>query len=238
MLRLRMSRVRVCALAVTMMLTAITVSSPSARAGLILGVTVEGVSSERSVDGRLAVNTINGSGLSVGNHDSNLANMWLTELNLSSNDPWIIYDLGNNYNVASLHLWNYNESGISNFQPNSDRGIKTATIFTSSTDTSPTWTSQGTFSFAKAFGSSTYAGEDKTLAVSNVRLVKIQALTNWKGYSYPASWPGGYQNDYNAVTGLSEIQFDGVLVPEPSTLLLLACGLIGLLAYAWRRRRG
>ena len=26
-------------------------------------------------------------------------------------------------------------------------------------------------------------------------------------------------------------------VPEPSTLALLACGLVGLLAYAWRKRK-
>ena len=29
----------------------------------------------------------------------------------------------------------------------------------------------------------------------------------------------------------------GAAVPEPSTLLLAAAGLVGLLAYAWRRRR-
>ena len=28
-----------------------------------------------------------------------------------------------------------------------------------------------------------------------------------------------------------------VIVPEPSTLALLGCGLFGLLAYAWRKRK-
>jgi len=34
-----------------------------------------------------------------------------------------------------------------------------------------------------------------------------------------------------------EIQVDGTVIPEPSTLVLLAAGLVGLLCYAWRKRR-
>ena len=36
---------------------------------------------------------------------------------------------------------------------------------------------------------------------------------------------------------LIEVSFDGTAVPEPSTLALLSAGLIGLLCYAWRKRR-
>jgi hypothetical protein len=35
---------------------------------------------------------------------------------------------------------------------------------------------------------------------------------------------------------MASASIPGVLVPEPSTLILLATGLLGLLCYAWRRR--
>ena len=36
---------------------------------------------------------------------------------------------------------------------------------------------------------------------------------------------------------LIEVGFDGAAVPEPSTLVLLSAGLLGLLCYAWQKRR-
>ena len=48
----------------------------------------------------------------------------------------------------------------------------------------------------------------------------------------PVPWPYG-----PAAATYGEIAVYGTPTPEPSTLVLLTVGLIGLLAYAWRKRR-
>ena len=45
----------------------------------------------------------------------------------------------------------------------------------------------------------------------------------------------GYQGDPTTLS--ATVDNFGIAVPEPSTLVLLATALLGLLAYAWRRRR-
>jgi hypothetical protein len=46
-----------------------------------------------------------------------------------------------------------------------------------------------------------------------------------------------------AATGAGEVAFDNVRLtgplstPEPGTLMILASGLVGLLCYAWRKRK-
>jgi hypothetical protein len=56
---------------------------------------------------------------------------------------------------------------------------------------------------------------------SNVKAVKIVYSSNWGTEAY---------------YGLSEVRF-AAATPAPPSLALLASGIIGLLAYAWRKRR-
>ena len=43
--------------------------------------------------------------------------------------------------------------------------------------------------------------------------------------------------DFASYTGIDELEVYAATVPEPGTLAMLAGGLAGLLAYAWRRRK-
>ena len=61
-----------------------------------------------------------------------------------------------------------------------------------------------------------------------MKAVKIAYTSNW--------WVSGDYAGYATEYGLSKVRF-GASTPEPRTLVLLATGLLGLLAYAWRKRK-
>lgn len=81
---------------------------------------------------------------------------------------------------------------------------------------------------------STYNFYYKETSSSDWTLLGTQTLEStgpsWVGL-FGKHWSGGGSD----VSTYSSFSF--TVVPEPSTLILMACGLFGLLAYAWRRRR-
>ncbi len=163
--------------------------------------------------------TINGSGLSnpalvtTGSpipatwptHDAGSQDGWLT-LQATSTITWFLGDRA--ANLTGLHLWNYNEGG----QPT--RGISNTVVSVSSDGI--TFTPITTEVFADAPHASGYVGDEYSLTATDVHYVKFQVLSSWGGGD-----------------GISEIRFEGALIPEPSLVMLLGVG-AGLL---WLRRR-
>lgn len=209
----------------SILIAALTLAIPSAHAATITTVSIEDFSSELTSFGRQAVNCINGSGFDelTGFHATTSTNVeWATTGQLFGGDmlpAHITFDLGMNYDLNSLKVWNLNEPGFTG------RGANSVNISVASTDIAPTFTLVDNFTFTQAPGSAIVdfgqtidlSGYTETL---NVRLIRFDIITHHNGGS-------------EEITGLSEVRFDGVLVPEPSTALLGGLGLLALL----RRRR-
>jgi hypothetical protein len=163
---------------------------------------------------------VDGSGLTAGQHTGAVQpNMWLsagTGFGGADLDPFVIFDLGAVYTINSFHVWNYNEN-----PPNlTARGVNAVSVQYGTTAALGS-TVPGITNFAQANALETYTGEDfNSFTPFNARFVKFDINSNY--------------GDANSFYGLSEVQFDGVLVPEPGSMALFGIGAIGLLL---RRRR-
>ena len=156
---------------------------------LVTGVTATEAVSNYS--GRLPEDSVNGSGLSNGAHNTSTNDMWMTE----SGDAlgYIVYDLGAQYQLTSLHLWNHN-------QPNyTKRGVKEVELLVDSAPDGNSFVSVGNFMVGQAPGQDGYMGERVdlfalfgTAPLKDVQLVKFQIVSN--------HGDGGY-------SGISEVQF-------------------------------
>ena len=139
---------------------------------------------------------VDGSGLSDGLHSTHYGDMWLSEPGAS---PTLRFDLGAEYLLSDMHVWNYNQVSQTGV-PLTNRGVRTADVYVSTTGIGdPTsdpseWTLlSADLLFAEAPGTAGYAGQSYEVSAAGVeaRYVLMTNMTNWGGTH----------------TGLSEVQF-------------------------------
>lgn len=154
------------------------------------------------------------------------AAMWLTNgVFAAPNDPlpaFVTVNLGANYNLSSLKVWNYNEAFAAPTLVL--RGANSVDISVASS-VGGAFTLLGNFAFTVAPGTTnTDFGQVVDLsafpAADDVRLVRLDILSNHGGD--------------NSFAGLSKLRFDGTAVPEPGSAVLLGLSMLG---FARCRRR-
>ncbi|MEO6034376.1 MAG: DUF4457 domain-containing protein [Verrucomicrobiota bacterium] len=124
-------------------------------AAFVQNVTVAAVSSEsagllRATDQRRATNLLSGAGLYNDFHSVDAqGSMWLTSVTTAGayTNAFVVFDLGEVRTLEAMKVWNYNESGTTNF----NRGIQRAAI-SYSTDNVTFTTNLPNQLFAKAPG--------------------------------------------------------------------------------------
>lgn len=168
-----------------------TLTRPYAKAALLEGAFIQPVDAAASGAARPASSTIDGSGWG----ESQPGSGQYTHKSSASQDgaamwnavgaKWIQFDLGQEYTVDGVYLWNYNEAG--NW---TSRGIRKATIEVS--DNGKNWTNVGTYEFHRASGKDDYVGQQVPFDQQiSGRYFKLNILSNHG----------------NNETGISEIRF-------------------------------
>lgn len=125
----------------------------------------------------------------------------------------LTFNLGGTYNLTSIYIWQANQTGLFG------RGVNQFDLLYSTNGGSSWLTASSNLNLAISTGGN-IAAQQFSLVQTGVTHVRIEI----------DSAHSGAASEY---VGLSEVKFDGVAVPEPTSALLGALGILGLL----RRRR-
>lgn len=188
------------------------------------------------VFGRVAALAINGTGLSDSTivqtgdpvpdpwpgHGTTEATSW-TSANATIANQWIMFDLGGEYRIGDLHVWNYNEIA--------GRGIKLVDIY---------FTTNGA-----GYSAGNPADTSWGTAITEITqfLIAPQAV-GYQGDTYSLTTPitaryvlfdvkSRHASATTEFVGLAEVRF--VAIPEPASFLLLMLGGFGLMFRRPRR---
>jgi len=127
---------------------------------------------------------------------------------------WLWFDLGAPTTLSKIYVWNFYQDANENTKK---RSVKDVVLYASDASEG-TGAQIAALTFAQGVPVPIPCQQFDITATT--QYVKMQILTNY-GDTY---------------VGLGEVRFESN-IPEPGTLALLACGLAGLLAYAWRKRK-
>jgi hypothetical protein len=184
-----------------------------------------------------AETTVNGNGMySPGTYHSRnstysaftpgvMGMMWLSEN--SDTEPWVAFGFDTPVTIEEMTLWNYND------RSQLSAGILEARVLYTSDTTLPledrTWTEAGTITVARATGSEYYSANTVIHVAADLEDLDGEEVT---GIMLEVLRTYG-----STQAGLSEISFEGEVVPEPATMGLLAVGGIAMLRSRRRRNK-
>ena len=160
---------------------------------------------------------VNGAGLSAnGFHDADEYGREVTWLSASgSGTGHFAVNLGEAYVLDYLKFWNFQGTST-----NSDRGVQTADIYVSTAETPTDYDFANNTQWTLLIDNQTFTRAPASATVDFSDTIDLgNTTTRWLAFDIQSNYGGSY-------TGISEIQFFGTVVPEPSTwiLSLLAIG--------------
>jgi hypothetical protein len=162
-------------------------------------------------------------------------NSWSSDHGPAAENMWVKFDFAAPTSLNEMVIWNGNMNADAYSLPGLWKaGIKGALI-TYSTGTDTSGEGHTLFSGNLNMATGQVQGYTNDLfvpggPVDNVSAVKLVYTSNWSVAGEGLGVLDTYQ--------LSEVRFDnGISTPEPGTIVLLTTGLLGLLAYAWRKRK-
>ena len=189
-----------------------------------------------------AETTINGNGMFVPVPDTYHTNnmtyssfspgetgmMWLSSL--GDTTPSIYYGFDDVVTLDTLKIWNFND------ESQLDASIQEAQVrYTTDTGlplANRTWKDAGTIVLARGTGSGYYAGNAPIDVATD-----LPGLDNVEITGLMLEVLDTYNSNGLGQAGLSEIHFEGEVVPEPATMGLLAVGGIAMLRSRRRRNK-
>lgn len=196
-----------------------------------------------------AVNLINGSGLQDVNvtpgdetddlHDNNENNMWQTFAATSIGET-AEFNLGHTYQLSSAIVWQYN--GLNGFGlPEIDREVDEIDIAISPNLIDP-FVSIGSINLAGAADQTVAppGGEAAQVFALNLNPGDLARRVQFTILSILNPDFVGNPDDPNGTdgaAGLSEVRFEGVIAPEPTSLAIASMGAVAIPWLMRRRRR-